>query len=333
MKQINFVSVSKLDPSGMSHVREARMLCRKTVDLFTLLSRSHSESESRRTGMTQELLALVTGIAHYLKILIRIALTGGLKLEREHGSRDPINGMLDKLHLLAVRGGIPTAKRMVKTGEYPVITNGSGIHSSSSTSSSSTQGVSYGYKSLAPEMAGEAPFWGGDLKATTSSGHKIPNPPSDLCIADGTTVEEDCVRLGTYQRWHSSCVKCKVCGKMAGPPASKSSDKDKDKDKEDGKDKDKDSTPKLSTARRPPANVAGFVYEEISGEKKSGFNIYCLEHQRPGCQSGFQAVSRLEQYAFLLNVALRRLYVLLKQRGVIQLTPGLMVVTFLQNNY
>jgi hypothetical protein len=48
-----------------------------------------------------------------------------------------------------------------------------------------------------------------------------------------------------------------------------------------------------------------------------------LDHQRPGCQSGFQAVSRLEQYAYLLNVALRRLYVLLKQRGVIQLSPGL----------
>ncbi len=89
--------------SGMSHVREARMLCRKTVDLFTLLSRSSSQQSStssqpsngqgpssqvqtqeQRVGMTQELLALVTGLAHYLKILIRIALTGGLKLGREH---------------------------------------------------------------------------------------------------------------------------------------------------------------------------------------------------------------------------------------------------------
>jgi hypothetical protein len=30
----------------------------------------------------------------------------------------------------------------------------------------------------------------------------------------------------------------------------------------------------------------------------------------------------LEQYAFLLNVALRRLYLLLKQQGVVHLAPG-----------
>ena len=46
---------------GMSHVREARMLCRKTVDLFTLLSHTQ-ETGARRMGMTQELLALVTGL-------------------------------------------------------------------------------------------------------------------------------------------------------------------------------------------------------------------------------------------------------------------------------
>ena len=66
----------------MSHVREARLLCRKTVDLFTLLSKP--QESQKRVGMTQELLALVTGLAHYLKILIRIALTGSLKLERDH---------------------------------------------------------------------------------------------------------------------------------------------------------------------------------------------------------------------------------------------------------
>ena len=78
---------------GMSHVREARLLCRKTVDLFTLLSHTQ-ETGARRIGMTQELLALVTGLAHYLKILIRIALTGALKLEREQqqAASGPSNG-------------------------------------------------------------------------------------------------------------------------------------------------------------------------------------------------------------------------------------------------
>ena len=91
----------------MSHVREARMLCRKTVELFTLISNTQ-ETGARPMGMTQELVALVTGLAHYLKMLIRIALTGALKLER-------ITSFLDKLHLLAVQGANPSAKRLIKS--------------------------------------------------------------------------------------------------------------------------------------------------------------------------------------------------------------------------
>jgi hypothetical protein len=50
--------------------------------------------------------------------------------------------------------------------------------------------------------------------------------------------------------------------------------------------------------------------------------VLCTEHAHQGCRSGFQPVQRLEQYAFLLNVALRRLYLLLKQQGVVHLSPG-----------
>jgi hypothetical protein len=57
------------------------MLCKKIVNFFSLLSHTQ-ESGVRRLGMTQELLSLVTGLAHYLKILIRIALTCALKLVR-----------------------------------------------------------------------------------------------------------------------------------------------------------------------------------------------------------------------------------------------------------
>ncbi|KNZ74640.1 Rho-type GTPase-activating protein 1 [Termitomyces sp. J132] len=178
---------------GMSHVREARMLCRKTVELFTLLSHTQ-ETGSRRMGMTQELLALVTGLAHYLKILIRIALTGALKLERDQSVREAM--------------------------------------------------------ALAPENAGDPPFREGPTKVSSN------NPPSDLCIKCNLTVEEDCVRLGTYQRWHSNCVQCIKC-----------------------------------------------------------------DHAHNGCRGGFQPVQRLEQYAFLLNVALRRLYLLLKKQGVVPLSP------------
>lgn len=292
------------------------MLCRKTVDLFTLLSHTQ-ETGARRMGMTQELLALVTGLAHYLKILIRIALTGALKLEREQNVQEALTSFLDKLHMLAVQGGNPGAKRMMKraNGEIMVPMEGDGNYG--------TQGVTFGFRSLAPESAGESPFASGPRDPNLAKVNVV-NPPSDLCVKCNQTVEEDCVRLGTYQRWHSHCVQCATCGKIAAVPAPKEPAPPKS---QDDKDKEKE-TPKLSTARRPPANVALFVYEVDSMKDTSSFGtvptvIYCTEHGHSGCRSGFQAVSRLEQYAFLLNVALRRLYVLLKKRGVVQLAPGM----------
>lgn len=37
--------------------------------------------------------------------------------------------------------------------------------------------------------------------------------------------------------------------------------------------------------------------------------ILCGLHRSSTCKHGFECVSRLEQYAFLLHIALRRLYV------------------------
>ncbi|KAL4268903.1 RhoGAP-domain-containing protein [Pleurotus pulmonarius] len=274
----------RLNQKGMSHVREARMLCRKTVELFTLLSHTQ-ETGARRMGMTQELLALVTGLAHYLKILIRIALTGALKLEREQSVNEAMSGFLDKLHLLAVQGGNPSARRLLKGS------NGELLHSNGG--NIGTQGVAYGFRSLAPENAGESPF-----SNTGPSKLSPTNPPSDLCVKCGVTVEEDCVAAAP------------IVKEPKGP---------------DEKDKD-GQPPKLSTARRPPANVGAFVYDPASMGETTSFGdvptiIYCTDHAHSNCRSGFQAVQRLEQYAFLLNVALRRLYLLLKKQGVVPLSP------------
>lgn len=282
------------------------MLCRKTVELFTLLSHTQ-ETGSRRMGMTQELLALVTGLAHYLKILIRIALTGALKLERERSVAEAMSSFLDKLHLLAVQGGNPAARRIIKGHNGEVMAPSSG-------GNFGTQGVTYGFRSLAPENAGESPFGGSSSKMSN-------RPPSDLCVKCNLTVEEDCVRLGTYQRWHSHCVQCASCGKVAVVPVPK--EKEPVTNGEDGAN----NTPKLSTARRPPANVGLFVFEVDSRKDTSAFGevptvILCTDHAHSGCRAGFQAVQRLEQYAFLLNVALRRLYLLLKKQGVVPLSPG-----------
>ncbi|KAG6336047.1 hypothetical protein ID866_3046 [Astraeus odoratus] len=307
---------SRLNLKGMSLVREARMLCRKTVDLFTLLSRTQ-ETGSRRIGMTQELLALVTGIAHYLKILIRIALTGALKLEREQSVREAMPSFLDKLHLLAVQGGDPGARRLIKNGNGEVL----GVGQNGAIGNLGTQGVTYGYRSLAPELAGESPF-----SISSPSRLSVSNPPSDRCVKCTQAVEEDCVRLGTYQRWHSHCLQCNVCGKAAAVPAPKEPTPPKVADeKEKEKDKDKDPS-KSSAVRRPPANVGIFAYELESVKDVPPYGevpsvILCTDHARSGYRSGFQPVSRLEQYAFLLNIALRRLYLVLKQQGVIPLSP------------
>lgn len=51
----------------------------------------------RKLGVTQELLSLVTGLAHYLKLLIRISLQGALKLERERRTTEGLNHFLKEL--------------------------------------------------------------------------------------------------------------------------------------------------------------------------------------------------------------------------------------------
>ena len=69
---------------------------------FQLLSQSQSAG-MQRLGVTQELLSLVTGLAHYLKLLIRICLQGSLKLERETGSSEGLKRFLDRINTLDER--------------------------------------------------------------------------------------------------------------------------------------------------------------------------------------------------------------------------------------
>ena len=301
----------------MSHVFEARILCRKIIELFTLLSHTQ-ETGARRMDMAQELLALVTDLAHYLKILVRIPLTGALKLEREHSALKAMSSFLDKIHLFTVQGGDPSSKRLIKSSNGEIMVPVAGANFG-------TQCVTYGFRSLAPENAGESPF--SVVQARDGSDKTSTNPPSDLCVKCNLTVEEDCVRLGTYQRWHSNCVQCAKCGKVATVPLPKELMQLSSERGDEKEGKVKDQPPKLSSARRPPADVGLFVYDPEHMKETTSFGdvptvILCTDHAHPGCRSGFQAVQRLEQYAFLLNVALRRLYLLLKKQGVVPFSPG-----------
>src|SRR6202012_101300 len=87
---------------GLSYGREAKLLCKKVVSFFQLLSESQTAG-MQRLGVTQDLLSLVTGLAHYLKLLIRICLQGALKFERDTGNGDALKEFLEKINTLDER--------------------------------------------------------------------------------------------------------------------------------------------------------------------------------------------------------------------------------------
>lgn len=82
--------------------KESKLLCRKIINFFTLLSHAR-ETGLRPIGLTEELLSLVTGLAHYLKVLIRISLTAALNLVSIHRSFAEAPTSLQPLMILVFR--------------------------------------------------------------------------------------------------------------------------------------------------------------------------------------------------------------------------------------
>ena len=125
--------------------------------------------------------------------------------------------------------------------------------------------------------------------------------PPESCARCKTAIEEDCIRLGMFNRWHSACVVCLVCGDKALIVVKNGSDESGPR--EDG------NVVSSKSSRRPPPRVDEFFFEPPQSSSEVPSTILCLAHRSSTCQQGFQSVSRLEQYAFLLHIALRRLYV------------------------
>ncbi|KAI6093785.1 RhoGAP-domain-containing protein [Hypoxylon rubiginosum] len=92
-------NMKRLEMNELSYARESKLLCKKIVSFFSLLSKTQ-ETGVRKLGVTQELLSLVTGLAHYLKLLIRICLQGALKVEKEHHSPESLYQFLEDLGVL-----------------------------------------------------------------------------------------------------------------------------------------------------------------------------------------------------------------------------------------
>jgi len=373
MSNTTLSSSSNVSLKGMAHVRESRVLCRKTVDLFTSLS--HAQKDVSRQGMTQDLLGLITGIAHYLKILLRIALLGALRLIREFNDPIAIKAFLDQLSTLMEENGDPLASRRI---QQPAHSTGAGTEKGKGKQNGmstldvtlegrplqvarSREGVAFGFKSLDPEVTGNSPYaqeYFDQQNGTHIAAEFV--APSDLCVKCNTTIESNCVRLGTYTRWHLHCLSCDVCGVAAAPkPESKSKDKegesklsvkststadvDKDEDSHEEKDKEneaelikKETRARLFERLRIEAQAEAFAFDmgddpsRAQRDASSGFTsswevparVYCTNHRPPSALFGFSSVSRLEQYSYLLNVALLRLYSILKRRGAIRPPTG-----------
>lgn len=283
----------KQEAKGISHIREARMLCKKIVNFFSLLSHTQ-ETGARRMGITQELLSLVTGLAHYLKILIRIALTGALKLHREYDNEEALHWFLSQLAFSAKLGSITADD---KQGTQPPNTNTVG-----------PDGRWYGYRSLP--------------RSTSSGSSETGEAATDLCVACGSTVEEECLRMGVNLRWHSNCLKCTTCQR---PALREGASTKKQPDPVPGAPEALPASQfGLETKRKQPDAGVGLQNGQRSVSSSGSWNHACF---CPNCaggltlRTGFESVTRLEQYAFLLRVALNRLFALLRKRGVVPPSP------------
>lgn len=260
------------------------MLCKKVVNFFSLLSHTH-EAGARKMSITQELLSLVTGLAHYLKILIRIALTAALRLEREYANRTAIGHFLTRLDRLA---------RDPDASKVSALPPGSA-------ELASRQPRSYGYKSLTRAVGTLV----GQGEAT-----------SDLCEVCKLTVEEECARFGTSLRWHLACLQCAQCGRFAAKDAS-------------ARAPDDDAPLSQVSAREFRLEPPPGGEDRVGPKALRGGRTTCQACSRSDlARDGFDYVTRLEQYAFLLCVALNKLYALLKQRGVVPSSPGALAALF-----
>lgn len=100
--EILFTAIDRIENQLAQHQdslgfqQEPKLLCRKIIGFFSLLAQTKDHIKNP-IAITQDLLSQVTGVAHYLKSLIRIALVGALKLERNYVSRSAVSNFLKML--------------------------------------------------------------------------------------------------------------------------------------------------------------------------------------------------------------------------------------------
>ncbi|KOS13576.1 hypothetical protein Malapachy_1762 [Malassezia pachydermatis] len=255
-------------------VREARMLCKKIVNFFSLLSHTQ-EAGAERMHITQELLSLVTGLAHYLKILIRISLTGALRLDQEYDIPAALESFLARLDDLVILQSSRSAESVAN-----------GLSPSTSHADMIDTDKVHGYTSL-PRLR---------------TSHEAENA-SDLCMHCGQTVEEQCVRAGLSLRWHWGCVRCHGCRRGATMP---------DGTIPSRRGSEADAMAAGSATQPVPMPLSQFV---CYGTRRDKVVAFCAQCAPIDAKARLVPVTRLEQYAFLLCVALNRLDALLHRQA------------------
>ncbi|KDQ15511.1 hypothetical protein BOTBODRAFT_158388 [Botryobasidium botryosum FD-172 SS1] len=249
---------ASVEVKGIRHVREAQMLCQKTIDMLTLLSRRSEERAppARRASTAEDLSDLSAGIGRYIGVLLRAILTACFTLEHGHGDERALDNCLDMLEKFASELSLSGA---------PIRLAGR---------------VVYGYQILQPNVARRS---------------RLPLSDSDespgLCLGCGKAIEGQCVMLGPTQRWHPQCIECIACGKTAEVLAI---------------NRNQSASTSTTSSRSLVPAVEAFLFEadRSTSARGASLKVYCQEHATPSCQGGFSVVTRLEQYAYLLVVAL-----------------------------
>jgi len=85
------------DRTGLQHTREPKLLIRRIINFFSLLININNLSKQHTT---HKLLNLVTSLAHTLKVLIRYALNGALKLENEYNDKSALDSFLSNFLII-----------------------------------------------------------------------------------------------------------------------------------------------------------------------------------------------------------------------------------------
>lgn len=105
------------DRTGLQHTKEPKLLAKKIVNFFSLLTHKNSMSSQETT---QEFLSLVTTLAHTLKILIRFALKGALKLENNYNDKTALDSFLAKFLTLGEMQSELRQKQLMTSNEYSI---------------------------------------------------------------------------------------------------------------------------------------------------------------------------------------------------------------------